>query len=697
LKKHYGIAILIYIEKVISPLKSVLRKLIIDDENYLVNREEVMYWKNRIYYITASILLIFGAPLMFYGAYIYYRTGYTEYAIIEVCLYIINACIVINKNVTMAIKKYYISYSIYMISIFLLLTTGLMGGGLVCVIFSMILMGCLLNKKQIVWSVIINLMVFLIITMILYSGGFDGTYMEGYKTVWLINVGTAQSCGIMLLIVINTIYIGLEKQAQRIKKSETLLAASEIKHKSMIANISDVIVIIDKDGHVTYYSPNLTKRFPVMAKNIMEGTFYDNLHPKDRKHIENLIRSILSENGKQRTMEARYFNKNNEIRYMELTAVNLMGDININGILINYCDITKRKVREREILYLNQHDSLTGLYNRAHYELQKKYLDMEEQLPFSIIVGDINGLKIINDALGHLEGDKLLVKISKIIMECCKATDVVARVGGDEFTILLPKTTNEEAIKIIDDINAKCNEYNSKIERDLYHLSISLGSSTKYSIQESLDTIQKNAEDFMYKRKLLEGRSFHSSIISSIKTALFEKSHETEQHAGRLIELTKEIGKAVGLSNQQYDELELFSTLHDIGKIGIDNQILNKPAKLTEEEWVIMRKHSEIGYRIAMASPELMSIAYYILTHHERWDGSGYPQGLKGENIPKLSRILALADAYDAMTEDRPYRKGMPKQEAIDEIIRNIGTQFDPELAEIFIKIVISKDELHES
>jgi len=697
LKKHYGIAILIYIEKVISPLKSVLRKLIIDDENYLVNREEVMYWKNRIYYITASILLIFGAPLMFYGAYIYYRTGYTEYAIIEVCLYIINACIVINKNVTMAIKKYYISYSIYMISIFLLLTTGLMGGGLVCVIFSMILMGCLLNKKQIVWSVIINLMVFLIITMILYSGGFDGTYMEGYKTVWLINVGTAQSCGIMLLIVINTIYIGLEKQAQRIKKSETLLAASEIKHKSMIANISDVIVIIDKDGHVTYYSPNLTKRFPVMAKNIMEGTFYDNLHPKDRKHIENLIRSILSENGKQRTMEARYFNKNNEIRYMELTAVNLMGDININGILINYCDITKRKVREREILYLNQHDSLTGLYNRAHYELQKKYLDMEEQLPFSIIVGDINGLKIINDALGHLEGDKLLVKISKIIMEGCKATDVVARVGGDEFTILLPKTTNEEAIKIIDDINAKCNEYNSKIERDLYHLSISLGSSTKYSIQESLDTIQKNAEDFMYKRKLLEGRSFHSSIISSIKTALFEKSHETEQHAGRLIELTKEIGKAVGLSNQQYDELELFSTLHDIGKIGIDNQILNKPAKLTEEEWVIMRKHSEIGYRIAMASPELMSIAYYILTHHERWDGSGYPQGLKGENIPKLSRILALADAYDAMTEDRPYRKGMPKQEAIDEIIRNIGTQFDPELAEIFIKIVISKDELHES
>jgi HD-GYP domain-containing protein (c-di-GMP phosphodiesterase class II) len=148
------------------------------------------------------------------------------------------------------------------------------------------------------------------------------------------------------------------------------------------------------------------------------------------------------------------------------------------------------------------------------------------------------------------------------------------------------------------------------------------------------------------------------------------------------------MGKAIGLTKQQIDELELFSTLHDIGKIGIDNQILNKPSSLSAEEWIIVRKHSEIGYRIAMSSPELMSIAYFILTHHERFDGSGYPQGLAGENIPLLSRILAVADAYDAMMEDRPYRKGIPKRMAIDEIIRNAGTQFDPKLVKIFIGII---------
>jgi diguanylate cyclase (GGDEF)-like protein len=297
-------------------------------------------------------------------------------------------------------------------------------------------------------------------------------------------------------------------------------------------------------------------------------------------------------------------------------------------------------------------------------------------------------LKIINDSLGHAEGDKLLIAIAKILETCCDKEHIIARIGGDEFGIILPETSSEAVFKIIKKINFECEEYNKKVSSDLYYTSISLGYATKTTINESLDCIQKNAEEYMYKRKLLESRSLHSAIIASMKTALHEKSQETEEHAQRLVKLSKAVGQELGLTDEQFDDLELFSALHDIGKIGIDDQILNKPGRLTEEEWIEMKKHSEIGYRIAMSSPELMSIAEYILTHHEHFDGKGYPQGQTGENIPLLSRIVAVVDAYDAMTEDRPYRKGMPKEAALTEIIKNSGKQFDPNIAKIFVEII---------
>jgi HD-GYP domain-containing protein (c-di-GMP phosphodiesterase class II) len=173
---------------------------------------------------------------------------------------------------------------------------------------------------------------------------------------------------------------------------------------------------------------------------------------------------------------------------------------------------------------------------------------------------------------------------------------------------------------------------------------------------------------------------------------LYAKSQETEDHGQRLGRYCQMIGKRLGLGQKCLSELYLVSKLHDIGKIGIDDSILNKPDKLTAEEWEKMRKHPEIGHRIAMATPQLQHIAKYILYHHERWDGKGYPRELKGEDIPIVSRILAVADAFDAMTEDRVYRKALPREIALAEIKRNAGTQFDPEIAKIFIDLM--KDEI---
>lgn len=548
-------------DKLLQKMKGFVKGFISDDVSFIASREEAKYWKNRIYYITAGIMLVFGGPLMFLGAYVFLRTGKPLEAGLELSFYLISVVVLSNKRLKYKIKKLYIVYALYQVSIFLLGSAGNLGAGMVCVVFTLVLSGCLLERNQIIFFIMTNILVFVLLTICLYTGWFDAFAIATYKPVWMINVLTVQTCGIILLVLMYKIYTGLERQAQKIKN-------------------------------------------------------------------------------------------------------------------------------------LNRHDTLTGLYNRAFFEAEQKRLDKPEYLPLSIIVGDINGLKIINDSLGHAEGDKLLITIANMIKACTRSTDIVARISGDEFNILLPRTDYEEAQEIISRIHSECDSYNKNVASDLYHISISLGAATKIVEKESLDIVQKIAEDFMYKRKLLEGRSFHSSIISSMKMALFEKSYETEQHAMRLIHLTREVGRAIGLSKSQFDELELFSTLHDIGKIGIDSQILNKPSGLTDGEWVKMRKHSEIGYRIAMASPELMSIAYYILTHHEHWDGNGYPQGLAGDNIPLLSRILSLADAYDAMTEDRPYRKGMSKQSAIEEIRRNSGTQFDPKLAEIFINILSQNDEI---
>src|SRR5665648_497336 len=347
-------------------------------------------------------------------------------------------------------------------------------------------------------------------------------------------------------------------------------------------------------------------------------------------------------------------------------------------------------LQNEEISYISYHDFLTGLYNRIYFEEEKKRLDTPRQLPISIIMGDVNGLKLINDGFGHSKGDEVLIEIAKILKSCCREEDIVSRIGGDEFGILLPKTDSQSAQRICDSIYDTCKGY--ALDGSSIYPSISLGYVTKNFETETMDNILMTAEESMSRHKLLESKSAHSSIIASIKVIMFEKSQETEEHAERMAQLSKSIGLAMSLTDDQLNELELLATLHDIGKMGVDAKILSKPGKLSDEEWAEMRKHPEVGFRIAQATSELIPIANYILCHHERWDGKGYPQGLIGEQIPLLSRIVAIADSFDAMTNDRAYRSAMTKGEAIEEIRRNSGTQFDPEVTRVFIEKVLGQE-----
>lgn len=341
--------------------------------------------------------------------------------------------------------------------------------------------------------------------------------------------------------------------------------------------------------------------------------------------------------------------------------------------------------RNTEITYLSYHDYLTELYNRRFCEEEIRRLNTHRNLPISIIVGDLNGLKLINDTFGHDEGDRLLQIAAASIQSACRIDDIVARWGGDEFIVLLPKTNKKEAEEVVNRIK---NLYSEEQVNGI-QVSISFGWATKQTMDEEITKIFKNAEDDMYRNKTCENESVRSYMINTILNTLHEKNPREELHSKRVSELCQAIGKEVGLSELEIRMLKVGGLLHDIGKIAIEERILNKREKLTEQECNEMKRHPEIGYRILSSSHELQELAEYILAHHERWDGSGYPKGLKGEAIPRIARIIAIADSYDAMTNERPYRKALSKEAVICEINMNAGIQFDPEIVKVFVERIL--------
>lgn len=345
-------------------------------------------------------------------------------------------------------------------------------------------------------------------------------------------------------------------------------------------------------------------------------------------------------------------------------------------------EITARKHYEAQILDMGLTDKLTGLRNRTYVEQRMEELQKASRA-YSILMGDVNGLKLVNDTFGHKRGDEFIQTIAEIMKTCSSDGDIVARWGGDEYVILLPDKTDAYMYELSNNIKKLC----AGNKEFGFNVSIAIGCAGRGEGRDS-DAKMNLAEERMYRAKLTEKNSSRNATIVSLEKTLYEKHSETEEHTQRIKAMAVVLGRRLGLTSDQLSELELLSLLHDIGKIGIPESILMKRGKLTKEEWETMKTHTEIGYRIAKATMGLSHVAEEILSHHERYDGSGYPRGLSGEDIPILSRIINIIDSYDVMTHSRTYKEAFSKDYAIEELKRCSGTQFDPRLVEIFLSLL---------
>lgn len=451
---------------------------------------------------------------------------------------------------------------------------------------------------------------------------------------------------------------------------------------------SPIGMYIVREGKFQLVNPQFERLSGYRQEELIGRKSLSLVIPEDRGMVRrNAVKMLKGEAAKPYGF--RIVTRQGKIRWIEETVASIWHD-GRRVTLGNIIDVTDKKKFERKLEYISLHDQLTGLYNRAYFEEELKRLSASREYPITIIAADVNGLKLVNDTMGHDKGDELLTACARVLKKAFRRSDVLARVGGDEFVTLLPRTDEKTGRSILKRLRMSIEEHN-RMHPEL-PLSVSFGVATAVTPGQSLKEIYKKADDLMYQEKLYLGASVRSRIVNALLTALSERDYIAEGHARRMQKLCQELGEKVGLSAQQLANLSLLAQVHDLGKVGIPDRILFKRGPLTEKEWEVMRQHPEKGYRIALSSPDLAGIADLILKHHEKWDGTGYPLGLKGEQIPIECRILSIVDAFDAMTSGRPYRRAKTIEEALEEIRRCAGTQFDPGLAEAFIEMMISEE-----
>lgn len=469
------------------------------------------------------------------------------------------------------------------------------------------------------------------------------------------------------------------------RQAEDILRRSLFRTQEIVRSARDGIIVLDKELCITAWNESLEKLNGIPAASVLGKPVVEAI-PWVREFgiLARMERALTGEVVPETEIQLK--EPETGRLYWTSDAYGPLRDADgaISGVIGTISDITRYKESEAQLRFMGLHDLLTGLSNRRRFEIELERLQKSREYPVTVMSFDMDGLKLYNDAFGHAGGDTAIRDCAALLRECMREGDVLARMGGDEFSAVFPRLGADQAEIIAERIRSVLQQKNGHAQLPL---SLSIGMATAEDRTGSLTDLVRLADERMYREKLNRSRSSRSQLIESLLAALSERDVETEEHSRRMASHALVMGRHLGLSSDMLNNLELLTRVHDIGKVGIPDAILRKEGPLTESEWQVMRQHPERGYRIAESSPDLSGVSDLILKHHERWDGSGYMLGLRGVEIPVECRIMAIVDAYDAMTNDRPYRKAMSVEDAFAELRRCAGTYFDPDLVPLFLSI----------
>lgn len=465
------------------------------------------------------------------------------------------------------------------------------------------------------------------------------------------------------------------------------LKQSEEKYRFITENTSDVIWIVNlNDYKFSYISPAVYQLRGFSAEEAMSQSINESMTPESWQLIEKTIEDSLGDfildpqHPKHYILTIEQYHKNGSMLWVEISVRYRFNELNQIEVIGISRDVTERKRIDDEIRYLSFHDQLTGLYNRRYYDIEVERLNTNRNLPISFITADINGLKMTNDVFGHNSGDELIKLAAKTLKEACREDDIIVRLGGDEFIVVLPITDIKDCEKIVSRIH-----FYLKSQSDTkYTLSLSMGYSSKETMDQEIMDIVNQADRIMYQHKLIESEVYKRQLLGKIMSTLYKLDSDLRRHLKSLTHLVSQFGKYLRLNPNQINQLKLSAMYHDIGKIGIDEEDI----KLYQTDRVkyeyVLRRQPELSYQILRYVSEYTEIANIVLAYHENYDGTGYPRGLKKEEISDESMMIHIVNNYDKLR----YNVGLSVKESIKHLKSQMGQELEPILCEKFCHMI---------